>query len=298
MIHLAPARPAGSWRALLALGRVAHLPTVCSNCLAAWVLAGGGPPERFVLLNLGAVLLYASGLYLNDAFDAESDRQRRRSRPIPSGQISLERVWQWGWALMAAGVGVFLFIGTASLIVALLLAGMVVLYNALHRRTGLADLFLGACRLLLYLLAATAATSVTGLALWSGLALGAYVVGLGHLARKERLPGPVPWWPLLTLAAPVLLAFLANGPAGDAEHAGYRERAFYLSLLLAIWILPGLRFAFGRTPHQIGFTGSNLLPGLVLVDLLATAGEPWYVVPAFGLFFGSTLVLQRFAPAA
>jgi len=290
-------KPAWTPQTLLVLGRVANLPTIFSNCLAAWVLAGGGPPGRFVLLNLGAALLYTSGLYLNDAFDAEFDRQRRRERPIPSGQISPERVWQLGWALLAGGVGVFLFVGTASFIVALALAGLSVLYNAVHKRTALAVVLMGACRFLLYLLGATAAAQVTGLAIWSGMASGAYVVGLSYLARKESILGPVRWWPVLTLAAPVLLAFLANGPAAEAEQTGYRERAFYLSLLLVIWILPSLRFAFGKEPRQISFAVSNLVAGIVLVDLLATAGEPWFVVPAFGLFFASTLVLQRFVPA-
>ena len=296
-MRLAPGKPAWNPRALLVLGRVSNLPTIFSNCLAAWVLGEGGPPGRFVLLSLGAALLYTSGLYLNDAFDAEFDRQRRRDRPIPSGQISHERVWQLGWTLLAGGVGVFLFVGTPSLIVALTLAGVIVLYNAVHKRTALAVVLMGVCRFLLYLLAATAATQVTGLALWSGLALGTYVVGLSYLARKESILGPVRWWPVLTLAAPVLLAFLANGPAGEAEQTGYRERAFYLSLLLVIWILPSLRFAFGKAPRQISFAVSNLLAGIVLVDLLATVGEPWFVVPAFGLFFASTLVLQRVAPA-
>ena len=296
MMRLAPGKPAWNPRALLVVGRVSNLPTIFSNCLAAWVLGGGGPPGRFLLLSLGAALLYTSGLYLNDAFDAEFDRQRRRDRPIPAGMISPERVWQWGWALMVGGVGLFLFVGSASFLVALVLAGLIVLYNATHKRTALAVVLMGACRFLLYLLGATAATQVTGLAIWSGMALGAYVVGLTYLARKESILGPVRWWPVLTLAAPVLLAFLANGPAGAAEQTEYRERAFYLSLLLVIWILPSLRFAFGKEPRQISFAVSNLQAGIVLVDLIATAGEPWFVVPAFGLFFASVLVLQRAVP--
>lgn len=290
-------KPVWSVHALLVLGRVSNLPTVFSNCLAAWVLGGGGGAADFVLLNLGAALLYTSGLYLNDAFDAEFDRQRRRERPIPSGQISHRLVWQLGWTWMAAGVGTFLFVGTPSLIVALLLAATIVFYNFVHKRNALAVVLMGGCRFLLYLLGATAAHQVTGLALWSGLAQGAYVVGLSYLARKESIIGPVRWWPVLTLAAPLLLALLANGPGGDDERGGYRERAFYLGLLLVIWILPSLRFAFRKETRQLGFAVSNLLAGIVLVDLLATAGEPWLVLPAFGFFFAATLVLQRFVPA-
>ena len=40
-------------RALLILGRVSNLPTVWSNCLAGWLLGGGGEWGRFVVLCLG-----------------------------------------------------------------------------------------------------------------------------------------------------------------------------------------------------------------------------------------------------
>ncbi len=294
---LASPQPHSSLRALLLLGRVSNLPTVFSNCLAAWVLSGGGSPGHFLLLNLGAALLYTGGLYLNDAFDADFDRQRRRERPIPSGQIRHALVWQLGWAWLAGGVGVFLFVGTSSFLVALILALVIVVYNWIHKRYALSVMLMGGCRFLLYLLAATAATQVTGLAIWSGITLGAYVVGLSYLARKESILGPVRWWPVATLAAPILLAFLANGGGGESGLGGYRERAFYLGLLLVIWILPSLRFVFRSEARQIGFAVSNLLAGIVLVDLLATVGEPWIVLPAFGLFFASALVLQRFVPA-
>lgn len=283
------------WRTLLVLGRVSNLPTVWSNCLAGWVLAGGQAPERFVLLCAVGACLYLGGVYLNDAFDVEFDRQRRRERPIPSGQIAEARVWQLGWFWLVLGVVGSAFLGGAPLAVAGLLAGTTVLYNVLHKRTPLAVILMGACRAQLYLLAAAAAGGPPGHAIWGGLALGLYVAGLSHIARRESLPRPVHWWPLLAFAAPLLLAALMNGaaPAGPS----YRERAFYLSLLLVLWILPALRFVLSRETRPPGFVVGNLLAGIVLVDLLATAGEPWYVLPAFLLFFGSALALQRFVPA-
>ncbi|HEY4951797.1 MAG TPA: UbiA family prenyltransferase, partial [Verrucomicrobiae bacterium] len=85
-------------RTLLVLGRVSNLPTVWSNCLASWWLAGGGNLGKLPLLFLGVSALYTGGMFLNDAFDAEFDRQRRASRPIPSGAISLPAVWRWSFA--------------------------------------------------------------------------------------------------------------------------------------------------------------------------------------------------------
>ncbi len=287
--------PAPSWRTLLVLGRVSNLPTVWSNCLAGWVLAGGGASPRFVLLCAVGACLYLGGVYLNDAFDADFDRQRRRERPIPSGQIAEKLVWQLGWLWLVLGVAGGAFLGSSAAVQAALLAGTTVLYNALHKRTPLAVILMGACRFQLYLLAALASGGPPGHALWCGLALGLYVAGLSALARRESLPGPIHWWPLLTFAAPLLLAVLMNGTAPDGPN--YRERAFYLGLLLVIWILPALRFVVGREPRPPGVAVANLLAGIVLVDLLATAGEPWYVLPAFLLFFVSALLLQRSIPA-
>src|SRR5262245_63623198 len=82
-------------RTLLILGRVSNLPTVWSNCLAGWILGGGGElfklplPDliRLAVLTAGATFLYVAGMYLNDAFDEQFDSQHRPERPIPSGAI-------------------------------------------------------------------------------------------------------------------------------------------------------------------------------------------------------------------
>ena len=73
------------FRTLLLVSRVANLPTLWSNCLAGWWLSGGGAWGRLALLLPGVSALYLGGVFLNDAFDAESDRQRRAVRPFPRG---------------------------------------------------------------------------------------------------------------------------------------------------------------------------------------------------------------------
>jgi 4-hydroxybenzoate polyprenyltransferase len=72
-------------RALLALGRVSHLPTVWSNCLAGWWLGGHGNFSKLPLLFLGVSALYTGGMFLNDAFDADFDRSAARNgRSLPA----------------------------------------------------------------------------------------------------------------------------------------------------------------------------------------------------------------------
>src|SRR5258706_12334478 len=88
-------------RTLLVLGRVSNLPTVWSNCLAGWWLSGGGNFWKLPLPLLGVSALYTGGMFLNDAFDAEFDQQRRASLPIPSGKIPLERAWSLACAELA-----------------------------------------------------------------------------------------------------------------------------------------------------------------------------------------------------
>src|SRR4051794_33630035 len=80
-----------SWRrkvhAWLVLGRISNLPTVGSNCLAAWLLGGGGSWGKLAAVGAGAALLYTAGMFLNDAFDVEFDRRHRPERPIVSGVV-------------------------------------------------------------------------------------------------------------------------------------------------------------------------------------------------------------------
>src|SRR5713101_4665697 len=90
-------------RTLLVLGRASNVPTVWSNCLAGWILGGGGPHKRLLALCAGATLLYLGGMFLNDAFDAQFDLQHRPERPIPSGAIQASTVWKWGFLFLGLG---------------------------------------------------------------------------------------------------------------------------------------------------------------------------------------------------
>src|SRR5205823_7052698 len=133
-------------RTLLVLGRISNLPTVWSNCLAAWLLAGGGAWSRFVILCAGASLLYTAGMFLNDAFDAEFDRRYRAERPIPSGQINRRTVWGMAWLLIVLGWLTILTLGTNSAFFAAALVVCIVVYDAIHKHTVLAPLLMASCR--------------------------------------------------------------------------------------------------------------------------------------------------------
>jgi hypothetical protein len=284
-------RPPSKFRTLLILGRVSNLPTVWSNCLAGWWLGGGGPWWQWLLLSGAATLLYLGGMFLNDAFDANYDRQNRRSRPIPSGAISEKETWQWGFSLLALGAAGLIWAGTTTAVLTLLLTGCILLYNLIHKWAGASPVLLGACRLLLYLVSASVAgEGVTGNVLWCGLALASYVMGLSWLARKENGRGPAPYWPAIFLAAPLALAGLSDD--GLARHTGN-----VLSLALAVWMLWALRHAFWRAESKVGYAVARLLAGITLVDLLAVADLTRPQAGFFLIWFVLALLLQRYIPA-
>jgi len=280
-----------SLRTLLVLGRVSNLPTVWSNCLAAWLLSGGGPWGRFVQLCAGATLLYVAGMYLNDAFDANFDRQHRPERPIPSGAIRERLVWQIGLGLLVAGFLCLELLGRWTPLWALFLCGCIVLYDAVHKLLAVSPLLMALCRFLLILTAASAGVEgITGLAVWTGLVLGSYIVGLSYVARRESTAGPLRYWPLLLLAAPLLLAAIVN----DGRH---RQPALLLCVVSGLWVVRCLRNLWGVQPPNLGRAVSGLLAGIVWVDWLSVANQPRVFGTVFIALFLLALGLQRQVPA-
>ncbi len=279
-------------RTLVVLGRVSNLPTVWSNCLAGWWLGGGENFANLPWLFFGVSALYLGGMYLNDAFDVDFDRQHRPERPIPSGAISLPVVWGWGLAWLGLGVLSLILIGKTTGALALVLILCIIIYDATHKVITASPWLMGACRFWIYVIAgSTASWGVNGWPIWCGIALALYVAGLSHMARLESSRARVPRWPLALLVAPVLLALLMD--AGQN-----RVPALLLSLILVLWIARCVRPMFQGSQVNVGRIVSGLLAGIVFVDWLAVApGCPPALNAVFLILFGATLGLQRFVPA-
>ena len=244
---------------------------------------------------MGAVMLSASSIYiggmvLNDAFDADFDRQFRRERPIPSGAVAEERVWQVGCSLMVAG-----FIGLAmqgwwTAVLSALLAASVVLYDAIHKRVTLSPVLMAACRFFLFLtVASVGERGVTGEALWAALALAAWIVGLSYIARRESRRGPMAYWPLAFLAIPGVLAWLVHG-----DNLGIG--VIVTGVLALSWTVWSLSHTVARAQPHFGRTVSGLLAGICLVDQLAVAPDP-RGMGVYAALFVISLLAQRFIPA-
>jgi len=278
-------------RTLLVLGRVANLPTVWSNCLAGWWLGGGGNGWKLPFLFLGVSLLHTGGMFLNDAFDADFDRQRRLERPIPSGKISAQLVWRLGFGQLGMGIFLLLFCGQMAVGAAFFLALFILFYNFSHRFFTASPWLMGACRFWIYAGAgATGATGLNGWPIFCGLALAFYVAGAGYVARRGNSRAIIPHWPLLLLATPVILAIAMNT-------GSFRLRAIGISALVILWMGRCVRTVFQPGAINAGRTVAGLMAGIVLVDWLAVAPVcPFWLGAMFPVLFGATLLLQKLAP--
>ena len=291
----------GSLKALLLLGRVSNLPTVWSNCLGAWLLAGGALLEsaevqRFAWLITGSTLLFLAGMFLNDAFDVQFDREHRPERPIPSGDITAKAVWALGIVQLLLGLGCLVYVNTLATLCALGLAGSILVYDWLHKRTAWSPLIMGLCRLLLYLLAgATATGSLNLTVVLCAFALCSYIVGLSNIARSESTGGRLNSWPcwLLSLPLALVLALPYYQDGADVVSSG----VVIAGGLYALWTVRSLLFTFKSMIPQHGRTVSGLLAGIVLFDFLLAANQNMEMGIVFFGLFGLALLFQRYIPA-
>jgi 4-hydroxybenzoate polyprenyltransferase len=278
-------------RTLLVLGRVSNLPTIWSNCLAGWWLAGGGSVARLTWVSVSTSLLYLGGMFLNDAFDSGFDRNHRPTRPIPAGLISEGEVWLWGIAWLLLGLCGLIWFGLASVSLGVALVLLILLYDAIHKIVVLAPIVMGSCRLFVYLVAASVGINgVTGETIWKGIALAGYVVGLSYMARKESAPVRVQYWPVILLGSPLLMAGLIDDGSDSRTAIG-------CSILLVIWMAWTVVQTMGREHPNVGRAVARLLAGIALVDLLAVADLSHWASGIFLVWFFLALLLQTFVPA-
>lgn len=274
----------------LALGRVSNLPTVWSNALAGAALAGAGLGfGAWVALMLALSLFYTGGMYLNDAFDAKIDARERAARPIPMGEIGRGPVFLLGSAMLAVAVALGFAVGHGTGYAGVALALAILLYDWLHKRTDLAPLLMGACRFLVYLMAALAAVGPLLAVLIGAAGLFAHVVGLTFAARQEAYDRLDSAWPLAVMGLPLLIVF---GFAVAAD--GWL--AFLLLAGFAAWGIYSLRFLFRRQTGDVPRAIIGLIAAIPLYDaaLIAAMGMPVLAIIA-ALGFPATLALQRVA---
>jgi 4-hydroxybenzoate polyprenyltransferase len=130
-------RPIGTWLLLW--------PCWWSIALAA--LATGTYPNLWliVLFGFGAVVMRGAGCTYNDIVDRDFDMRvaRTRSRPIPSGQVSVAQAWAFAVALSLVGLAILLQFNLFAVGLGVASLGIVAIYPFMKRVTWWPQFFLG-----------------------------------------------------------------------------------------------------------------------------------------------------------
>ncbi len=271
----------GKTIAYLQLIRLPNVLTAAADSLAGWLLATGSvsEPLRWLPLVVASMILYASGTALNDVFDLEEDRAERPGRPLPSGRASTRwAAWLGGLGLLIGPVIALSNGSPMSGLVAAILAGCILAYDAGMKRTPLGPAFMGSCRGLNLLLGLTHAPELGGPVAWGAAsAYALYVAGITVVSRSEtrgenrrglvtgvtlqnlallalaaaamahrRFPDPAPDRPLIPLEG--LLVFglvatvlnLAATAAIRQPTPGSVQKAVKTGILSLVWLNVGL----------------------------------------------------------
>ena len=248
---------AGAW---LQLARISNTPTVVSNTVAGAVLASAVAETGAVaVVAVAMALFYTAGMILNDGLDYEVDRVQRPERPLPAGVVSRRAAVTAVAALFAAGEALLLIEGWEPAAAGLGLVALIVLYDAWHKGNPLSPVLMGACRALVYFVAAFAVAG--GVPLEVATAAGVlllYIVGLTQVAKAEG-GSLLSAWPLAAVLAAI------------GYWVGWTNSVWFVLLLVAFaaWVVRALWLV--RVPRRIGAGVVSLIAGISLFDALAVA---------------------------
>ena len=199
-----------SLKAYLELCRVSNLPTVWTNVLAGVILSD----SRFswptvLILALSLSLFYSGGMCLNDICDADIDRLKRPTRPIPSGRVSRRGAWLCMVLLFTSALTLLTAVPhPRALLAGAVLLGIIIAYDVLHKARYLSILLMASCRFMVFVVSAVAVAGTVGLSAGlAGAVQFAYVLAISAVARHEnsrKEPYSVPLVPLMIAGISIL----------------------------------------------------------------------------------------------
>lgn len=285
----------------LQIARISNLPTVWTNVTAAWLLAGGTfRGEMLGLLLLAGSLLYTGGMILNDAADAAFDREHRRERPIPAGHITVRLAWNVGSVMLILGFAVAVLAG-ADVWVTLALVVMILAYDLYHKPWAGSVILMGACRTLLYFMAASAVPLSLGIpwhtngnVITCAIALGCYIIGITLAARQEHRPGAPTTGAML---AAFILLYLPAIVCARRFAAGFGDPWQLVILGVFAVLVAYATHLMKQGGPAIGRAVGLLLAGIVVVDALAVSIVSLPVALVFVCLAPLLLLWQRWVAA-
>ena len=165
------------------------------------------------------------------------------------------------------------------------------LYDVWHKGNALSPLVMGSCRALVYIATGAAvAGSISHATMAGAVALASHVAGITYAAKQESLDRVGNLWPLVLLAAPLLIAL-------PALFGGWIVVAAFL-LLLAADALAIRLLAKRPVPGSVPLAVSGLIAAICLVDALAIAlnGGGILLVAICALGYPLTRLFQKSIP--
>jgi 4-hydroxybenzoate polyprenyltransferase len=235
------------------------------------------------LIALALSAFYISGMWLNDAFDAEVDRKLAPDRPIPSGEVSRNLVFAGGFLFMGVGLALSALMGWQTFLSGVVLAGTILLYDAVHKKTALAPVIMGATRGLCYVLAASSVVPVAVPA----LGLFAYIVALTYGAKQEAYDRIEQAWPFAVLVVPFAVLLSQGAASGSALF-------FAIAFLIAVAI--ALRWMLRRARGDVRRAVVLMIASISLYDAALVASTGAFATAVLCVIcMGLTLLLQRVA---
>jgi 4-hydroxybenzoate polyprenyltransferase len=184
------------FRDYLLLIRAPNLFTVPSNILAGYfAVVPTSTAEIGQLLSLifSSVLLYASGIVLNDYVDIGIDRNERPNRPLVSGRITKINALIFVAVSIIAGNILAFAVSWASIMISALITSVIVAYNFRLKRNGVTNpLSMGLARFLNIVLGGSPALGLVlvpyqdyTLLVFIGYCLYLHTAAISILSRKE-----------------------------------------------------------------------------------------------------------------
>jgi 4-hydroxybenzoate polyprenyltransferase len=274
-------------RAYLELLRPANVMTAVADVLAGYAVAGLGNGRALPWLLTATACLYAGGVVLNDYFDRRLDAVERPERPIPSGRVPPSGAAGLGAALLVAGVAAASQATRAAALTALVMAVLIVVYDAWGKRHAIfGPLNMGLCRALNLVLGIAAVPSALA-GHWPLALLSLVYIAAVTLVSRGEVHGGKPGTAALAL---ISLAGVVAALVVVALGAGARSSvALVLTALLAWRVLPPFWTVYRDSgPAVIRRAVKAGVLSLVLVDAVISAA---YAGPLYSAGVLATAIL-------
>lgn len=291
----------GKIRAFLELCRPANVITALSDVIAGMSIIGfafGFKNNQIlptILLGGSSMFLYAGGVVMNDVFDLALDKVERPERALPSGRLKLSTAIWGGLILLAAGVGLAFAQSIFSGVLASILVGFILLYDAYAKNyLVFGPLIMGLCRSLN--LGLGMSINEIDFIEYSHLTmLPLFYIGAITLISKGEVNGSKKW-PML-----IAFAFYLFVQLGQIHYSYLHNHIFYTLPFIAIhayFIYPQLLKAYQNPigPNIGQAVKSGVLSLIVMNAGWTSIGEQWFIaIFVFSLLFLSKFLAKQFA---